>query len=136
MSLTLVLYIQLFHLFQTNKCFYYFINFFLYQPSTLVSPTTVLRSQKGNCFDFSVLLCSLLIGAGYDAYCVCGYATRETTLTDETREICPLLKKKDEVSCLRNNAYVAVNFFSRVIFVFVSFLGMVMYAIEVETKEK
>ncbi|CAH3167529.1 unnamed protein product [Porites lobata] len=67
-------------------------------PSTLVSPTTVLRSQKGNCFDFSVLLCSLLIGAGYDAYCVCGYATRETTLTDETREICPLLKKKDEVT--------------------------------------
>ena len=77
-----------------------------------------------------------MIGAGYDAYCVCGYATRETTLTDETREICPLLKKKDEVSCLRNNAYVAVNFFSWVIFVFLSFLGMVMYANEVETKEK
>ena len=77
-----------------------------------------------------------MIGAGYDAYCVCGYATRETTLTDETREICPLLKKKDEVSCLRNNAYVAVNFLSQVIFVFLSFLGMVMYASEVETKEK
>ena len=105
--------------------FLLFYEFFLYQPSTLVSPTTVLRSQKGNCFDFSVLLCSLLIGAGYDAYCVCGYATRETTLTDETREICPLLKKKDEVSCLRNNAYVAVNFLSQVIFVFLSFLGMV-----------
>lgn len=70
---------------------------FYWQPGTLVSPTTVLRSQKGNCFDFSVLLSSLLIGAGYDAYCVCGYATRETTLMDETREICPLLRKKDEV---------------------------------------
>ena len=67
------------------------------QPSTLVSPTTVLKCQKGNCFDFSVLVCSLLIGAGYDAYCVCGYATRATTLMDETREICPLLNKKDEV---------------------------------------
>lgn len=43
---------------------------------------------------------SLLIGAGYDAYCVCGYATRETTLMDETREICPLLRKKDEVCFL------------------------------------
>ena len=73
-------------------------SFWLCQPSTLVSPTTVLKCQKGNCFDFSVLLCSLLIGAGYDAYCVCGYATRETTLMDETREICPLLRKKDEVS--------------------------------------
>lgn len=73
---------------------------FSWQPSTLVSPTTVLRSQKGNCFDFSVLLSSLLIGAGYDAYCVCGYATRETTLMDETREICPLLRKKDEVCFL------------------------------------
>lgn len=66
-------------------------------PSTLVSPTSVLKRQKGNCFDFSVLLCSLLIGAGYDAYCVCGYATRETTLMDETRETCPLLSKRDKV---------------------------------------
>ena len=31
--------------------------------------------------------------------------------------------------------YVVVNFLSRVIFVFRSFLGMVMYAKEVETKK-
>lgn len=67
------------------------------QPSTICSSTSVLKKQKGNCFEFSILLTSLLIGAGYDAYCVCGYATRETTLMDETREICPMLKKKDEV---------------------------------------
>ena len=32
--------------------------------------------------------------------------------------------------------YVVVNFLSRVIFVFILFLGMVRYANEVETKEK
>ena len=34
------------------------------------------------------------------------------------------------------NIYVVVNFLSQVIFVFLLFLGMVMYANEVETKEK
>ena len=34
------------------------------------------------------------------------------------------------------NVYVAVKFLSQVIFIFLLFLGMVMYANEVETKEK
>ena len=34
------------------------------------------------------------------------------------------------------NIYVVVNFLSQVIFVFLLFLGMVMYANEIETKEK
>lgn len=58
---------------------------------------TVLKKQRGNCFEYSNVLCSLLIGAGYDAYVVNGYASCETCLADETREICPLLKKKEEV---------------------------------------
>ncbi|KAM6123728.1 dynein regulatory complex subunit 7 [Phoenicopterus ruber ruber] len=66
-------------------------------PSLLYSPTTILKYQRGNCFDFSVLLCSMLIGAGYDAYCVHGYATREMCTLDETRELCPLLRKPQEV---------------------------------------
>ncbi|XP_067680734.1 dynein regulatory complex subunit 7-like [Haliotis asinina] len=65
-------------------------------PKTLLSPSTVLKRQKGNCFEYSTLLCSLLIAAGYDAYVVSGYATRETCLADESREICPMLKKKEE----------------------------------------
>lgn len=64
----------------------------------MVSPATVLKRQRGNSFEMSTLLCSLLLGAGYDAYVVCGYATREVTQCDETRDVCPLLKKKDEVS--------------------------------------
>ncbi|XP_067847292.1 dynein regulatory complex subunit 7 [Heptranchias perlo] len=65
-------------------------------PDYLFSPTTILKRQKGNCFDFSILLCSLLIGTGYNAYCVSGYAVKEICLMDESREICPLLKEKDD----------------------------------------
>ncbi|XP_066440298.1 dynein regulatory complex subunit 7 isoform X1 [Eleutherodactylus coqui] len=65
-------------------------------PRRLFSSFSVLRNQKGNCFDFSVLLCSLLLGAGYDAYCVSGYATQEMCLMDETREPCPLLTTTQE----------------------------------------
>eukprot|EP00079_Xenopus_tropicalis_P024210 XP_012816760.1 PREDICTED: dynein regulatory complex subunit 7 isoform X1 [Xenopus tropicalis] len=67
-------------------------------PRSLFSSTSVLQKQSGNCFDFSVLLCSLLLGAGYDAYCVSGYATREMCLMDEKRNICPLLNKVEESS--------------------------------------
>nr|XP_014352781.1 PREDICTED: dynein regulatory complex subunit 7 [Latimeria chalumnae] len=65
-------------------------------PQVLHSPVSILKCQQGNCFDFSVLLCSLLIGAGYDAYSVSGYAVKEMCLNDETREICPLLRKREE----------------------------------------
>ena len=36
----------------------------------------------------------------------------------------------------RQNIYVVVNFLFQVIFLFLLFLGMVIYANEVETKEK
>ncbi|KAM4722226.1 dynein regulatory complex subunit 7 isoform 2-T2 [Rhinophrynus dorsalis] len=65
-------------------------------PRSLFSSSTVLKKQRGNCFDASVLLCSLLLGAGYDAYCVSGYASRKMCLMDETRDVCPLLKKVKE----------------------------------------
>ncbi|KAJ3378839.1 hypothetical protein HDU84_007250 [Entophlyctis sp. JEL0112] len=54
-------------------------------PSKLPSPTYTLKIQCGNCFDYSVLLVSLLRGFGYDAYVVSGYATREITILDETK---------------------------------------------------
>lgn len=68
-----------------------------FKPSYLYSPTTILKYQRGNCFDFTVLLCSLLIGAGYDAYCVHGYATHEICALDLTQEVCPRLRKPPEV---------------------------------------
>uniref|UniRef100_UPI00358FF4C0 dynein regulatory complex subunit 7 isoform X2 n=1 Tax=Myxine glutinosa TaxID=7769 RepID=UPI00358FF4C0 len=66
-------------------------------PEQVPSPNTVLRSQYGNSFDFSLLLCSLLLGCGYDAYCVCGYASRETTYHDDTSNTCPLLVHTNKV---------------------------------------
>ena len=41
---------------------------------------------------------------------------------------------KKELKCV--NVYVVVNFLFQVIFIFLLFLGMVIYANKVETKEK
>ncbi|XP_062403283.1 dynein regulatory complex subunit 7 [Sardina pilchardus] len=60
-------------------------------PRHLYAPTRVLQTQKGSCFDFSTLLCSLLLAAGYNAYCVSGYATKDVCLINVSREECPLL---------------------------------------------
>ena len=65
------------------------------QPESLVSPTLVLKQQRGNCFDCAVLLCSLLVGVGYDAYCVCGYATEDVSQHNLARKTCPLLTEKE-----------------------------------------
>ncbi|KAM8863100.1 dynein regulatory complex subunit 7 isoform 3-T3 [Spinachia spinachia] len=60
-------------------------------PGSLFSPTLVLQSQKATCLESSTLLCSLLLGANYDAYCVSGYATKDTCLLDRSLLRCPLL---------------------------------------------
>ncbi|XP_075993542.1 dynein regulatory complex subunit 7 [Genypterus blacodes] len=60
-------------------------------PSCVCSPSSVLHKQRGSCFDFSILLCSLLLGAGYDAYCVSGYASKHMCLLDQSLQECPLL---------------------------------------------
>ena len=46
------------------------------------------------------------------------------------------LKHSQMINPLSLNIHVVVNFLSQVIFVFLLFLGMIMYANEVETKEK
>jgi transglutaminase-like putative cysteine protease len=68
-----------------------------FKPKILSSPTKILTDQHGNCFDFANLLCSLLIGAGYDAYIVSGYATREICFMDTTRLQNPYTKKQEKV---------------------------------------
>lgn len=45
-------------------------------PDYVVSPQTTLEWQQGDSFDMSVLLASLLIGAGYNAYVCIGYADK------------------------------------------------------------
>ncbi|GIQ88390.1 hypothetical protein KIPB_010631, partial [Kipferlia bialata] len=58
-------------------------------PDYLVAPATCLEFQAGDSFDMSVLLVSLLAGAGYDAYVVVGYAAQTLTTKDRTHDTVP-----------------------------------------------
>ncbi|KAM9856048.1 dynein regulatory complex subunit 7 [Aulostomus maculatus] len=53
-------------------------------PGYLLSSTCVLQRQRATCVEFATLLCSLLLGTNYDAYCVSGYATKEMCLLDQS----------------------------------------------------
>ncbi|XP_060845456.1 dynein regulatory complex subunit 7-like [Rhopalosiphum padi] len=44
-------------------------------PDKIVSPATTLKTQTANSFELAVLLVSFLIGCGYNAFVVYGYAT-------------------------------------------------------------
>ena len=58
-------------------------------PQHMPSPTAVLGWQAGDCFDMAQVLCSLLLGVGYDAYVVSGYAPRVITLCDQSATAFP-----------------------------------------------
>jgi hypothetical protein len=58
-------------------------------PSQISSPQSVIQNQSANCFEYTNVLVSLLIGAGYDAYIVSGYATRQICNADESHDTCP-----------------------------------------------
>lgn len=51
-------------------------------PDYLPAPTSVLERRCGDAFDLSVLTTSLLLGSGYDAYCVFGTAPQWVALAD------------------------------------------------------
>ena len=48
--------------------------------------------QGGDCFDMSHVLCSLLLGAGYDAYVIAGYAPLAVACNDQSGATCPVLE--------------------------------------------
>uniref|UniRef100_A0A1Y1MSI4 Dynein regulatory complex subunit 7 n=1 Tax=Photinus pyralis TaxID=7054 RepID=A0A1Y1MSI4_PHOPY len=54
-------------------------------PPHIYSPHTVFLRQQGHSFEIATCLCSLLIGQGYDAYVVSGYATQDVSLKIMTR---------------------------------------------------
>ena len=58
-------------------------------PTHLVSPFTTLTWQCGGPLDMATLLCSILLGAGYDAYVVCGQAPLYICQRVRTGEMCP-----------------------------------------------
>lgn len=53
-------------------------------PKQVISPCTSLQSQMGNCLEFSLILTSLLTGAGYNAYVVVGYGATPVCLNDQS----------------------------------------------------
>ena len=53
--------------------------------------------QAGDSFDLSTVLCSLLIGAGFDAYVVAGYAPQAITFNDQAATQCPALEQEAPV---------------------------------------
>ena len=65
----------------------------LQYPTHLVSPSGVLEWRIGDCFDFSILLTSLLRGYGYDAHCVAGYAPQAVTMNNQSSVNCPNLEE-------------------------------------------
>ena len=48
-------------------------------PKIVPAPSNILNWQAGDCIDYSIVLCSLLCGAGYDAYVVTGTAPKYIT---------------------------------------------------------
>ena len=86
-------------LYDMHECAVFVAGYILYEPldpphlppETLVSPSFTLNSYSGDSFDMAVLLCSLLLGGGYDAYVVNGWAPREVALKDQSSLECPQL---------------------------------------------
>lgn len=85
-----------------------------YIPNSIVSPTMTLDTQKGDSFDISILLASILLGGGYNAYVCYGTAhkdvanriTRKTTFDLENIEYFKKKEKKKEEKKQINSKYV------------------------------
>ncbi|XP_050298709.1 dynein regulatory complex subunit 7 [Anthonomus grandis grandis] len=67
-------------------------------PKRLYSPHTIFLRQSGQSFEIATCLCSLLIGLGYDAYVISGYAIKDVTERIMCRVDCPFEPYKEEVS--------------------------------------
>lgn len=106
-------------LYDMYECASFLAGFILYEPlepqneppKYLFSPARVLESHTGDAFDLSFLLASFLLGAGYDAYVVMGYAPAYITLKDQSKTACPLIKDTEAVAAISATAAVDDNSF-------------------------
>ncbi len=86
-------------LYNYEECAQKLSNFITYEeldppdefPQCIPSSANVTKWQKGDCFDMAILLCSLLIGVGYNAYVVYGIAPKEITTKNEALMECDFL---------------------------------------------
>lgn len=65
-------------------------------PSIVPSPLFTLQTRVGDCVDLSVLLCSFLLGNGYDAYVVIGTAPEWMTLKHQDKDFAPTFKPPED----------------------------------------
>lgn len=81
-----------------ESCAVFVANFLQYErladplklPAYLPSSKQILHwNGAADCFDYSTFLASLLLGSGYDAYVVQGYAARATCERDLSSVVCP-----------------------------------------------
>lgn len=88
-------------------------------PKCVMSPTQTLSNHTGDCFELSTVLCSYLIGSGYDAYVVNGYAPKYITLRDQSMTQCPLVSgsiersnsvSKNDAVCVTNDVSVPPSY--------------------------
>lgn len=55
--------------------------------------------QKGDAFDIASVMCSVLIGSGYDAYVVHGRAAMKIASNDHSQQPCPKTLEKIDTPC-------------------------------------
>ncbi|KAL9897654.1 coiled-coil domain-containing protein lost boys [Glossina fuscipes fuscipes] len=73
-----------------EECAKFVADFIIYEPledmmsfpTRLISPASLLRRRQGNSFEMATLLCSMLLGAGFQAFVVSGVARAETVECD------------------------------------------------------
>ncbi|GLI65995.1 hypothetical protein VaNZ11_009689 [Volvox africanus] len=66
----------------------------LHPPDTLPSPMSVLDWRAGDSFDLAVVLASLLIGVGFNAFVVMGYAPYAVVQNDQRNTVCTVLERE------------------------------------------
>lgn len=66
-------------------------------PEYLPSPAFTLKTRVGDSFEMAMLLCSYLLGAGFDAYVAWGTAPKWVTLKTEDRSKCPWKAPPDAI---------------------------------------
>ena len=99
-------------LYDYDKCARFVADFVTYEPLELAtalpqhmpSPSAVIDWQAGDCFDMAQLLCSLLLGVGYDAYVVSGYARAAITHSDQSATKYNLDEGKTEQKVVEDTA--------------------------------
>lgn len=100
-------------LYDLERCAEFVATFVQYEPlypePVIVSPTQLISWGEGDALDTSVLLASLLIGAGFDAYVIVGIAPVYIRLKDQSRMKCTLEERQRDDPTMPWDFEVVIN---------------------------